>query len=119
MDETQTPNDPQSQFPSSQPSQSEPAQPHAAQPFSPQQQQYAEAPKNDNPPPTGTWLKIDARDPEAEAAEAAYLKESARVRRGVWIGNIFACLVVGVGRVFDHVDARVRAIDERSFQIGC
>ena len=67
----------------------------SAQRFSAQQQQYAQAPHNDNPPATGTWLKLDARDPEAEAAEAAYLKESARVRRGVWIGNIFAFLVVG------------------------
>jgi len=88
MEETQTPNEPQSQSTS-------PSAPRPAQAFSSQQQQYAEAPKNDNPPPTGTWLKIDARDPEAEAAEAAYLKESARVRRGVWIGNIFACLLVG------------------------
>jgi hypothetical protein len=84
MEESQTPNDPQPQ----------PSQP--AHTFSPQEkQQYAPAPANANPPATGTWLKLDARDPEAEAAEAAYLKESARVRRGVWIGNIFACLVAG------------------------
>ena len=58
-----------------------------------EKQQYAEPPANANPPETGTWLKLDARDPEAEAAEAAYLKESARVRRGVWIGNVFAFIV--------------------------
>jgi hypothetical protein len=80
MEETQTPGE----------SQSQPV-PHFAAP----QQQYAQAPENANPPATGTWLKLDARDPEAEAAEAAYLKESARVRRGVLIGNTFACLVVG------------------------
>jgi hypothetical protein len=86
MDETQSPQDA---------SESQSTQPQASQPYVPQQQQYAQPPQNDNPPATGTWLKLDARDPEAEAAEAAYLKESARVRRGVWIGNIFAFLVVG------------------------
>ena len=60
-----------------------------------QMPQAKQPPQDETHPATGTWLKLDARDPEAEAAEAAYLKESARVRRGVWIGNIFACLVAG------------------------
>jgi hypothetical protein len=69
------------------------------------QQQYADAPDNQSHPATGTWLKLDARDPEAEAAEKAYLQESARVRRGVWIGNfvagfVVAAVVTALGYVF-------------------
>jgi len=52
-------------------------------------------PQDSTPPATGTWLKLDARDPEAEAAEAAYRKESSRLRRGVWIGNCVALLLLG------------------------
>ena len=76
MDAPQTPQDPQQT----------PARSAAA---------AAGGPQNDAPPSTGTWLKVDARDPEAEAAEEAYRKESARVRRGVWIGNMVALLFVG------------------------
>ena len=69
------------------------------------QQQYADAPDDKSHPTTGTWLKLDARDPEAEAAEKAYLQESARVRRGVWIGNfvagfVVAAVVTALGYVF-------------------
>ena len=60
----------------------------------PQQPAGQQPPQNQNPPATGTWLRLDARDPEAEAAEKAYLQESARVRRGVWIGNFVAGFVV-------------------------
>ena len=75
MESTQTPQDPQQQ-------KTNPAAPAGAT-----------APQNDTPPSTGTWLKLDARDPEAEAAEEAYRKESARVRRGVWIGNFVALVL--------------------------
>jgi hypothetical protein len=76
MESTQTPQDPQQQ-------KTNPAAPAGAT-----------APQNEAPPSTGTWLKLDARDPEAEAAEEAYRKESARVRRGVWIGNFVALVLV-------------------------
>src|SRR6476661_4303371 len=99
MDATQTP----------QPSPQGTPSPKGTQPASPQgfagQQQYADAPDDKSHPTTGTWLKLDARDPEAEAAEKAYLQESARVRRGVWIGNfvagfVVAAVVTALGYVF-------------------
>lgn len=66
--------------------------------------QTQQDPQHGEHPATGTWLKLDARDPEAEAAEAAYLKESSRVRRGVWIGNFVmglfvAAVLTGTGYV--------------------
>ena len=74
-----------------------PSQPQKPQQGSPQ-------PADQNHPTTGTWLRLDARDPEAEAAEKAYLQESARVRRGVWIGNfvagfLVAAVLTGLGYV--------------------
>src|SRR5215208_2112098 len=79
----QTPQDPQASHP-----QAIPPQPPTPKP-------HVNPPQDSTPPATGTWLKLDARDPEAEAAEAAYRKESSRLRRGVWIGNCVALLLLG------------------------